>query len=110
MEKAIVWIVALLVIVPLVGLVIFDINGNFNDQIIESAVVNEKLVKANSSGSTYLIFTDKGVFANEDNIFRGKWNSSDVYAEITVGQTYNFEVVGYRIPFMSRYKNILEVN
>lgn len=64
--------------------------------------------------SKYLIFTeDKSgnirVFENTDSFFRLKFNSSDLYAVIKEGETYTFTVVGYRIPFLSMYENIIEI-
>jgi hypothetical protein len=63
----------------------------------------------------YLIFTmdDAGhihVFENTDSLLRHKFNSSDYFARIHVGKTYTFTVAGYRIPTMSRYENIIEIN
>ena len=36
----------------------------------------------------------------------GRFNSSDLYAEIEVGKTYEFIVGGNRVPFMSWYPDI----
>lgn len=55
----------------------------------------------------YLVFTDKGVLQNSDTILRGKFNSSDVYAAIKVGRSYDFTAVGFRVPLFSMYPNIL---
>lgn len=55
-----------------------------------------------ASGNTY-------VFTDEDELWYWKWNSSDVYAKIKVGKTYEFEVCGVRIPFLSSYQNIIDV-
>lgn len=63
--------------------------------------------------STYLVFTrlDNGeprTFRIVDSLRYGRWNSSDVYADIQVGETYNITVIGYRIPLLSRYENIID--
>ncbi len=55
-----------------------------------------------SFGNTY-------VFTDEDELWYWKWDSSDVYAKIKVGKTYEFEVCGIRIPFLSSYQNIIDV-
>jgi hypothetical protein len=60
----------------------------------------------------YLILTELGdgtarAFENTDSFLRGKYNSTDFYAGIKIGWTYRFTVAGYRIPFLSRYPNIV---
>lgn len=44
----------------------------------------------------------------EDTLIKGRWNTADDYAEIEIGETYSFTVIGWRIPFMSEYENIIE--
>jgi len=58
--------------------------------------------------SKYLIFTDREVFENTDSFLAFKFNSSDSYGRIKVGQVCTFKVTGFRIPFLSSYRNILE--
>lgn len=60
--------------------------------------------------SKYMVFTDKEVFENTDSMLALKWDSSDVYRKINIGDTCSFKVAGIRIPFMSSYRNILEAN
>lgn len=62
----------------------------------------------NSVTSKYLIFTDIETFENVDSLLALKFNSSDVYGAIKEGQTCTFQVTGFRIPFFSSYRNILE--
>jgi hypothetical protein len=62
----------------------------------------------------YMIFTEnkKGeilVFEDSDSLLRLKYNSSDFYAKIKIGETYRFTVVGYRIPFLSDSPNIIKI-
>ena len=49
------------------------------------------------------------MFQNTDEWIRGKWNSSDIQGSLEVGKTYTVVVVGYRIPFLSCYENIISV-
>jgi hypothetical protein len=60
----------------------------------------------NSSGS-YLIYTDKGVFADEDSMTYFKFNSSDIYAQLQRGHTYTCSAAGWRVPFLSSYVNLM---
>ena len=54
----------------------------------------------------YLVFTDKGTFKITDQLFFGKFDSSDLYGKLELGKTYTFEVYGFRIPILSMYQNI----
>lgn len=61
----------------------------------------------------YLIYSttsdgETKVFENTDNLFRWKFDSSDVYAELEVGKIYEVTVVGYRFGFANWYENIID--
>lgn len=81
--------------------------------------VTDKDVKHYKSGNDYedkyLIFTknnetgDVRVFENTDSLIPLKFNSSDIYASIEIGKTYEFDVRGLRIPFLSEYQNIYNI-
>ena len=86
---------------------------SFNDTEYTVTVTDKERVVGNAS-SYYLIFTEDQngevlVFENTDNIFRGKFDSSNIQGELKIGSTYNITVVGYRIPFLSMYQNIIEI-
>ncbi len=68
----------------------------------------ERIVKSNSS--KYLIFCEDEVLQNTDSLWYWKWNSSDFYRELKEGEEYNLRVYGWRIPFLSMYSNIIEIN
>lgn len=57
--------------------------------------------------SKYLIFTESETFENTDALFAGKFNSSDFYGKIRENQTCDFTVIGWRVPFLSMYRNII---
>ena len=75
--------------------------------------VNDKERITNGSGesisSKYIIYTNKGVFQNTDELIFGKFNSSDLQNHLRIDSVYNVKVVGWRIPFFSMYKNIIEI-
>lgn len=79
-----------------------------------SFTVNDKAVvvsgDGNSTDSKYLVYTTAGVFEDEDSLWYWKFNSSDVYNQLEKGQTYTATVYGFRVPFMSWYRNIISVN
>ena len=74
-----------------------------------TATVTDKVVKNSKNDSTYLIFTNKGVFEDSDTMINGKWNSSDIYNELKVGKTYTLHVRGIRNHVLPWYPNILTV-
>lgn len=59
--------------------------------------------------SYYLVYTDKEVLKIEDSLIFGQFNSSDIYGLLAEGRTYKFKVFGFRIPFLSSYRNIIGV-
>ena len=56
--------------------------------------------------SFYLVFTDSDQYKITDQLFYGKFNSSELYGRLKIGRTYEFVTHGYRLPFFSAYKNI----
>lgn len=88
----------------------------YNYGTMESATVTvtekERIVETNGDGSVtskYLVFTDQGVFENQDTIFHFKFNSSDVYGELSAGDTFEISYYGWRVELLSWYPNIIEV-
>lgn len=55
----------------------------------------------NENGKTY-------VFENTDTLFRGKFNSSDVYGALREGETYELTVIGFRVHIFNWYENIID--
>lgn len=89
--------------------------GEFNDTDYTITVTDkERVYSSRRKTSKYLIFAedkDKNslVFENTDCLFRGKWNSSNIQGKLKEGHAYNITVVGFRIPILSMYQNIIEV-
>lgn len=85
----------------------FWAQAHYNDRHITCTVV-DKDRGANDGG--YRIYTKQcGVLADSDSWFRGKTNSADIWAQIHVGETYRFHVVGWRFGLTSDFPNILSV-
>lgn len=57
--------------------------------------------------SKYLVFAVGETFQNSDSIWYGKFNSSDLHGRIDSG-TYEMKVYGWRVPFLSMYRNIVD--
>lgn len=78
-----------------------------------TATVTDKDIMHYNSGSKFLVFTktedgETRVFSMEDTLIKGRLDTADDYAEIEIGETYSFTVIGYRIPLLSEYENIIE--
>lgn len=71
----------------------------------------ERIVESNDDdgvSSKYIVFTEEGeVFENTDSVLRFKFNSSTVQGQLKEGQIYDATVYGWRIPFLSTYRNIV---
>jgi len=68
--------------------------------------INDKSINT-QGGEGYLVFTDKGVFANRDSVMWWKWNTSDIQNQLEIGETYEVHYHWFRVPLFSWYKNIL---
>lgn len=103
-------IAAVIVIGATVGSVWRMVDKTFNRYEVE-ATVTDKAVKNSGDSGKYLVFTkdDLGevhVFEITDNLFARRFNSSDTYAQIEIGQKYKFVVGGKRVQLFSWYPNI----
>ena len=100
------------IVLAIFGLIILNIAGLFN-QNYYTVTVTDKGIKRSGDSDRYLIYTtlENGnieTFENTDNFFYGKFNSSNIYADLVAGSKYKIKVIGFRIPFLSRYQNIIE--
>ncbi len=72
--------------------------------------VSEKQVVTTNGKSKYLVFTNSEVFENADCFMRLKFASSDLQSQLKDGETYTATVYGWRIPFLSCYRNIVKIH
>lgn len=104
---------ALFVLLLISAPVIYTIVSykNTNTYIV---TVTDKEAKRDGESSRYLVFTkleddSVKVFKVTDALFALKFDSSDIYAEIETGKTYEVNTIGFRIPILSAYENIMSV-
>ena len=64
---------------------------------------------AGETKSKYLVYSDDEVFENMDDWFYLKFNSSDIYGQLNMGDTYKIWVSGWRINIFSSYRNIIAI-
>lgn len=55
----------------------------------------------------YRVFTQNEVFEVDDTLLFRRFDSSDDYNNLVEGTTYRVQVVGWRVPFFSMYRNII---
>jgi hypothetical protein len=80
--------------------------------VVVTVTEKERIVESNGKHTTskYLVFTENEVFENVDDMIPFfKFNSSDIQGQLHVGETYKLTVWGWRINFLSWYRNILKV-
>jgi uncharacterized protein YabE (DUF348 family) len=81
------------------------------EEITITVTDKERIVETNDGKTTskYLVFSEGETFENQDEIIKWKFNSSDVQGKLKKDSTYTVEVIGWRIPFLSTYRNILTI-
>ncbi len=82
---------------------------------LAGVIVSDKQISTESDAdtgkvvSTYLIYTNQGVFRNDDARWFLKFDSSDFYGALEKGRAYDLKVYGWRIPIFSMYPNIVRM-
>ena len=112
-----IFFVIVMIAIMLISLIGQEAIFNFNDTEYTITVTDKERIytgSGNSSSSKYLVFGDDQngnslVFENTDCFIRGKWNSSNIQGQLKVGNTYKITVIGYRVPFLSWYQNIIKI-
>lgn len=106
-------IIFIILVIVLLGSCIYRPFNKVNNIRDVTVTVTDKDVKNSEDGSKYLIFVEDenglpSTYEITDSWLKGRFNSSDVYAGIKVGNTYTFTVGGSRNEFLSWYPNIYE--
>lgn len=94
-------------IISFIGFGIYSVYGTKETVTI---TVTDKAVKRYDESDKYIIYTDNETFEITDKLLLGRFNSSDDYGRLKVGETYTVTVNGWRVPFLSWYRNIIEIN
>lgn len=116
-------IISIVILGAILGGAALFATGNQQEYTITDVYIQTELrSSSNNNGVThstkYLYFctTDTGeeiVFENEDCIFFGKFNSSDILAKMRKyeqsKEPFKIRTAGFRIGFFSMYQNIIEI-
>jgi hypothetical protein len=99
--------VLLLILAVLISVNIAPALAPYSGPSSNCMVTDKDRVAKSKGGSDMRVYTSCGVFAVSDSWLQGRWDSADTYAGIQVGQVYDFEAVGWRLPLFSAFPNIL---
>lgn len=106
-------ILAIIVGVLILGLLGFGIYFSTIEYQNEESVeitVKDKYLKKYSKDDLYLVVSEDGeTYKIEDLLFKGKFNSTDLYNQLDIGKTYKITTTGIRLQFLSMYKNINKI-
>lgn len=70
-------------------------------------VVNKEVWKGEKG--KYFIFSENEVFLNVDNYYHNKSNADALYPLLQPGKIYRVKVVGYYLPLIPRFRNIINI-
>lgn len=94
--------------IVLIGLLVFVVLKDYQNEEMIKCTIEDKWIKRNGKDDIYLVQCDNEVYQITDLMFKGKFDSSDIYANLKVGNTYKITTTGYRFEYLSMYKNINE--
>lgn len=87
------------------GYIIFE--RFLTEEEIKITVISSE--KFGNEPGRYLVFTKDEVFENVNNYYHQKYNADELESELLKGRTYRVKVVGYYVPFIPRFRNIIEI-
>ena len=79
-----------------------------NEQTIKCKIEDKWTKRKSESQDLYLVNCGGKTYKIADLLFKGKFNSADIYGNLKKGNTYKIKVTGYRIGLFSEYQNINE--
>lgn len=102
-------VVIIILLILLIGGPIFTI-AEYNHKEIYTGKITDKYNKRSyDTDDFYIILDNKKVIANTDLIFKGKFNSADIQAQLKVGEKVKVKTIGYRVPFLNFYPKLYEI-
>lgn len=97
----------IILILIIVGCVVAGFRLDYGNEKTFEITVKDKYIKTYGEQGKYLVVdTNNNTYEIEDLLFKGKFNSTDIYNNLDVGKTYTVTTTGYRMPSLSSYQNI----
>lgn len=83
----------------------------FEPYLTEDTITINVINKAQfgSESGKYFVFTSDEVFNNSNNYYHNKENAEEINQQIYPGSSYKVKVVGIYLPWLPRFRNIIEV-
>ncbi len=97
--------VVIILVILIFGFLFFEPFFSETEESI--VVVNKEIWKGEQQ--KYFIFTEDEVFLNVNNYYHNKSNADDLYPLFRVGKTYRVKIVGYYLPLIPRFRNIISI-
>ena len=99
--------VVMIITIMLLPLCLTGCVGYMNEQTVQ-CVVKDKWIKRPSDheDELYLVNCGGTTYKITDLLWKGKFNSADIYGNLEIGKKYELNVSGYRWSYFSEYQNI----
>ena len=103
----------LYIVLVLILFTTYPVAYKMSAETIEITVTEKERITTGSGeniSSKFIIYTENEVFENTDSWLYSKFNSTDYQNKFKVGETYKVKVAGWRVPFLSMYRNVVSKN
>lgn len=101
--------IALLIIIISVIFIKIATIGYSNKEVIVIEIKDKYIKRLNDKDVYMVVDGDNNTYQITDLFFIGKFNSTDIYNNLNIGQAYFVEVTGVRNRFFSWYRNINKI-
>lgn len=99
-----------LIVIIAISLFVTPIIVQYNHKQEFTGEITDKYNKRDGdSDKFYVVLDDKTIVQNSDLLFKGRFNSADVQAQLKVGDKVKIKTIGYRIQILSMYPQMYEV-
>ena len=101
-------IISIIMIFLIIAVPISDTIINYSNEKVIEITIKDKYVKG-QEGRYFIVDTDNNTYIIADLLLKNKFNSSDLYSKLEIGNKYKVETTGMRIHFLSKYQNINKI-
>lgn len=103
-------IISGIIILGILGFGIYCATIDYQNEETIEITIKDKYIKKYNNNDTYLVVSENGeTYKIEDLLFKGKFNSTDLYNQLDIGKTYKITITGIRLQYFSMYKNINKI-
>ena len=108
--EAIITIFVGIFILGLIGFMVYCSTIEYQNEETIEIVVKDKYIKRSGDTDLYLVVSeDNETYKISDLLFKGKFNSTDLYNQLEIGKKYRITTTGIRLQYFSMYKNINKI-